>query len=118
MKNPTGYLIRALKEGIKVENNISCAMSRDYWWTWVGENWGKEKRNSLIERISDLGQGLNVYFTNGLECLFDDIKQLSLEEVEALALETSETSNNEPPQDNISPQQVEYLQAIMRGIGS
>ncbi|MEA5498361.1 hypothetical protein VB834_15270 [Limnoraphis robusta Tam1] len=118
MKNPTGYLIRALKEGIKVEQNISGAMSRDYWWTWVGENWGKEKRNSLIERVSDLGQGLSVYFTNGLERPFDEIKQLSLEEVEALALETPETYPDEHPQDPISPQQVEYLQAIMRGIGS
>ncbi|WP_413167741.1 hypothetical protein ACL6C3_13705 [Capilliphycus salinus ALCB114379] len=118
MKNPTGYLIRALKEGIKVEQNISGAMSRDYWWTWVGENWGKEKRNSLIERVSDYGWGLNVYFANGLERPFDEIKQLSLEEVEVLALETPKTSHDERPQDNISPQQVEYLQAIMRGIGS
>ncbi|MEL7039323.1 MAG: helix-turn-helix domain-containing protein [Cyanobacteria bacterium J06592_8] len=113
LNNPTGYLIKALKEGIKVDKNVCNAMSRQYWWTWLGQEWGTQKRNSLIERVSDIGEGLKVYFSNGQEYPFEQVKQMSIEEVEALA-----TPNPENPEDQISFEQFQSLKAFIQGVGS
>ncbi len=110
--NPTGYLIKALQEGISVEAESSHSMGRNQWWKWIAQEWGHDKRNCLIERISDLGEGLKVYFSNGLEYPFEEVKLMSLAEVEVLA-----TSQDESPQDHISPEQVQYFRAMIRGIG-
>lgn len=96
MKNPTGYLIKALQEGINPEptpdSKSVSIMGRNQWWKWLGQQWGTDKRNRLIQRISDIGEGLRVYFASGFSYPFEIIRDMDLEIIEGMALQMPDLS--------------------------
>lgn len=80
LQSPAGALEAAIRHNWQAKRS-----PREIWWQAAGQYWGKERRNALIQAVTEWNGQVVALLANGKQIAFEKLGSLSWESVENLS---------------------------------